>query len=56
MEERPRRDPVRTRPENAASIRVAENAGFTRLDDFVSGTDTHPDGTAAVLRLYVLDL
>lgn len=47
---------IRVDPGNAASIRVAEKAGFTRLDEFVSATDTHPDGTAAVLRLYVREL
>lgn len=47
---------IRVEPENAASIRVAEKAGFSRLDDFVSATDTNRDGSAVVLRLYVREL
>ncbi|WP_353649320.1 GNAT family N-acetyltransferase [Nakamurella sp. A5-74] len=47
---------IRVEPENEASIRVAEKAGFSRLDDFVSATDTNRDGSAVVLRLYVREL
>lgn len=47
---------IRVDPENAASIRVAQKAGFTRLDDFVSGTDTRPDGHPVTLSLFVLEL
>lgn len=52
-----RRAAIRVDPANEASIRVAEKTGFTRLDDFLSGTDTRrPDGTAVVLRRYVREL
>jgi broad specificity phosphatase PhoE len=35
---------------------VAEKSGFRYVHDFTSQTDQHPDGTPAVLSLYVLDL
>ena len=47
---------IRADPDNAASIRVAEKAGFRFVEQFVSATDTHADGTPATLSLYVLDL
>ena len=51
-----RRAAIRADPENAASLRVADKAGFRFVREFVSATDRHPDGTAATLRLYVLYL
>ena len=51
-----RRAALRIEPENARSIRVAEKAGFTYLGDFISATDTNPDGSYRTLSLYVLDL
>lgn len=47
---------IKVEPENTASVRVAQKAGFVYSNDFVSGTDTHPDGTAVIFNLYVLDL
>lgn len=47
---------IRVDPGNIASVRVAEKSGFTYVHDFASGTDKHPDGTAATLRLYVHDV
>lgn len=47
---------IRADPENAASVRVAEKAGFRFAGTFVSGTDRHPDGTPATLSLHLLDL
>ncbi|XVV08594.1 GNAT family N-acetyltransferase [Actinoplanes sp. CA-131856] len=47
---------LRVDPGNVASNRVAEKSGFVYVRDFTSGTDKHPDGTAAVLRLYVHDV
>ncbi len=47
---------IRADPENAASRRVAEKAGFRHVRDFVSGTDRHPDGTPVTLSLFLLDL
>lgn len=47
---------LRVEPENIASIRVAEKSGFTFIREFTSTTDTHPDGTPAVMRLYRRDL
>lgn len=47
---------IRADPDNLASLRVAEKAGFSYVRDFVSGTDRHPDGTPAMLSLFVLDL
>jgi len=47
---------IRVEPENLPSVRVAEKAGFTLAREFVSGTDKHPDGTPATLRLYLRDL
>ena len=51
-----RRAAIRSDPDNPASERVAEKAGFRFVREFVSGTDRHPDGSPATLRLYVLDL
>ncbi len=47
---------IRVAPGNTASVRVAEKCGFTHVRDFVSGTDTHDDGSAVTLSLYVLSL
>lgn len=47
---------MRVDPMNLRSVRVAEKAGFTFVRDFVSGTDTHADGSPTTLSLYVLDL
>jgi len=47
---------IRVSPDNAASVGVALGSGFVHVRDFVSGTDRHPDGTAATLSLYLLDL
>ncbi|MBB4753939.1 GNAT family N-acetyltransferase [Actinoplanes lobatus] len=47
---------VRVDPDNVASVRVAEKSGFIYVHDFTSGTDKHPDGTPAMLRLYVHDM
>lgn len=43
---------IRVEPENLASVRVAEKCGFTWVRSFVSGTDTHPDGTPVTMSLY----
>jgi RimJ/RimL family protein N-acetyltransferase len=51
-----RRAAIRVEPENAASVRVAEKAGFRFVREFVSGTDVHADGTPATMALYLLDL
>lgn len=47
---------LRIEPENTASIRVAEKSGFTFIREFTSTTDTHLDGTPAVMHLYRRDL
>ena len=47
---------IRVDPENLASVRVAEKAGFRLVRTFTSGTDMHTDGTPVTLSLYVLDL
>lgn len=47
---------IKVEPENTASVRVARRAGFGYSNDFVSGTDTHADGTAVTFSLYVLNL
>jgi len=47
---------LRVEPENRASVRVAVKAGFAWVGDFVSETDTQPDGTPARMSLYVLDV
>lgn len=47
---------LRIEPENIASRRVAERAGFRFVGEFTSATDTAPDGTPATMRLYVRDL
>ena len=43
---------IRVEPGNASSVRVAEKSGFAFVREFTSGTDTHPDGTPAVMLLY----
>lgn len=47
---------IRVEPENTASVRIAEKAGFAFVRDFASATDRHLDGTPATLGLYLLDL
>lgn len=47
---------IRVEPQNRASVRVAQKCGFTYARDFISTTDTHPDGTPATLSLYLLEL
>ena len=47
---------IRVEPENTASVRVAQKAGFTYIRDFPSNRDTHPDGTPLTFSLYLLDL
>lgn len=47
---------IRAELGNAASIRVAQKAGFTHARDFVSATDTHPDGTPTTFSLFLLGL
>ena len=47
---------IRVEPENSASVRVAEKAGFRYIRDFPSTTDTHTDGAPVTLSLYLLDL
>lgn len=47
---------IRTDPDNRASIRVAEKCGFRQVQEFTSSTDSLPDGTPGVLRLYLRDL
>lgn len=47
---------IRVEPENTASVRVAEKAGFRHVRDFPSSTDTHDDGSAVTLSLYLLGL
>ncbi|NHN57432.1 GNAT family N-acetyltransferase [Calidifontibacter sp. DB0510] len=46
---------LRIDPDNAASQRVAQRAGFSHVRDFVSSTDSHPDGTPATLQLWLRD-
>ena len=45
---------IRVEPENVASVRVAEKAGFTYVRDFESSTDTH-EGVPVTFALYLLD-
>lgn len=47
---------IRVEPENSASVRVAQKAGFRYVRDFPSNRDTHPDGTPTTFSLYLLDL
>ena len=47
---------LKIEPENTASVRVAEKAGFRHVRDFASTDDTHADGTPKTFRLYLLDL
>jgi RimJ/RimL family protein N-acetyltransferase len=47
---------IRVEPENVASVRVAQKAGFGFVRDFASTTDRHPDATPRTLSVYRLDL
>jgi RimJ/RimL family protein N-acetyltransferase len=47
---------IRVEPENLASVRVAQKAGFRYVRDFPSNRDTLPDGTPTTFSLYLLDL
>ncbi|NUR69225.1 MAG: GNAT family N-acetyltransferase [Hamadaea sp.] len=47
---------IRVEPENSASVRVAQKAGFRYIRDFSSNRDAHPDGTPVTFSLYLLDL
>jgi RimJ/RimL family protein N-acetyltransferase len=47
---------IRVEPENTASVRVAEKAGFRYVRDFPSSKHTNVDGRPTTLSLYVLDL
>ncbi|MBB2894410.1 GNAT family N-acetyltransferase [Flexivirga oryzae] len=47
---------LRIEPGNAGSLRVAERAGFGFVREFVSVTDTHPDGSPATMRLFRREL
>ena len=47
---------IRVEPENSASVRVAQKAGFRYIRDFPSNRDTLPDGTPVTFSLYLLDL
>ena len=47
---------IRVEPENTSSVRVAEKSGFEFVREFASTTDQHEDGSAATMRLYLLDL
>ncbi|MFC9688661.1 GNAT family N-acetyltransferase [Kribbella sp. NPDC056951] len=47
---------IRVEPDNVASVRVAQKAGFRYVRDFPSNRDTQPDGTPTTFSLYLLDL
>ncbi len=47
---------IRVQPENVSSVRVAQKSGFRHVRDFISSTDTDPNGSPVTLSLYVLDL
>lgn len=47
---------IRVEPDNIASVRVARACGFRFDGEFISATDTHPDGTPARMHRYLLDL
>jgi RimJ/RimL family protein N-acetyltransferase len=47
---------IRVEPENVASVRVAEKAGFHLEREIASATDVHADGSPKTLRVYLLDL
>lgn len=47
---------IRVDPENIASVRVANKAGFRYVRDFPSSKHTNGDGSPRTLSLYVLDL
>jgi RimJ/RimL family protein N-acetyltransferase len=47
---------ARVDPDNIASVRVAKKSGFTYVHDLTSGTAKQPDGTPAMLQLYVHDV
>lgn len=43
---------IRVEPENVASVKVAERAGFDAAGPFISTTDVQADGTPARMFLY----
>lgn len=47
---------IRVEPENLASVRVAQKAGFRYVRDFRSGRDSRPDGEPTTFSLYLLEL
>ncbi|MFI5732339.1 GNAT family N-acetyltransferase [Kribbella sp. NPDC051587] len=51
-----KRAAIRVEPENTASVRVAQKAGFRYVRDYPSSRDTQPDGTPTIFSLYLLDL
>ncbi len=51
-----RRAAIRVEPENTASVRVAEKAGFTHARTIVSPTEVRADGSPVTHRVYLLDL
>jgi RimJ/RimL family protein N-acetyltransferase len=47
---------IRVEPQNDASVRVAQKAGFRFVCEFASTTDRDADGTPKLMNLYVLEL
>jgi RimJ/RimL family protein N-acetyltransferase len=47
---------IRVEPDNKASVRVAQKAGFTYVHNFRSTRDTQPNGTPTIFSLYLLNL
>ena len=51
-----RRAVIRVEPENLASVRVAEKAGFRHVGEVESSAELRPDGTLVRLGIHVLKL